>query len=78
MCCLSFWDFQILVLIYIDYLPTYIEVEVDLVQYNQAGDLWRYVCHNSSAYHVHAMWAELSHSSHLATTGNWHYSLFST
>ena len=23
--------------------------------------VWRYICHNSSACHVHVMWAELGH-----------------
>ena len=40
--------------------------------------VWRYICHNSSVYHIYIMWAELGHShflympavSNVVTNGN--------
>ena len=48
------------------------------VQVQAGAYVWRYVCHNSSACHVYAMWAGLGHShflyvpavSNVVTNGN--------
>ena len=53
------------------YIYTYIYIYIYIY-------VWRYVCHNSSAYHVYVMWAELGHShflyvsavSNVVTNGN--------